>query len=411
MQAGKPLLLTTGHWPLKNLPTSSMPTIGEIFLEFLHLGATAFGGLAMIEPIRRRVVLQKKWLTQGDFLDGLALCQLLPGATVVQLATYVGQRLQGVRGALAAAGAFILPAFVLMLALSFLYFRYGGLPWVQAVSRGLGAAVIALLAQTIWHLGKAVRGHWLDPAIAVLAFLALLLKVNYLLVLLAAVVIRSFLGPRLDLSGKNPGQPPPGTGTFPGSILVQALMMTLGLAGVIYGLFHLDRVLGQLALIFTKIGIISFGGGYVMIPILQWDVVDHLQWLTLRQFLDGILLSYITPGPLLILSAFVGFCLQGLPGALAATTAVFLPPTLMVIWLTPFYQRIKEATWMRPVIRGILAALVGFLALVLLQMGRAAITDLKTLSIMLASAAALIILEINLLWVIAAAAAVSLVIF
>jgi chromate transporter len=111
-----------------------MPTVKEIFLSFLHLGTTAFGGLAMIEPIRRRVVLQKKWLSQGEFLDGLALCQMLPGATVVQLATYVGRRLQGVRGATAAAGAFILPAFVLMLGLSYLYFKYGNLPSNQVVS-------------------------------------------------------------------------------------------------------------------------------------------------------------------------------------------------------------------------------------------------------------------------------------
>jgi chromate transporter len=183
------------------------------------------------------------------------------------------------------------------------------------------------------------------------------------------------------------------------------------LAALVTGLFHLDRVLGQMSFIFLKIGSISFGGGYVMIPILQWEVVDRLQWLTLRQFLDGILLGYITPGPLLILAAFVGFWLKGLPGALVSTIAVFLPPTLMIILLTPFYQGIKEAKWMRQVIQGILAALIGFLVLVLFQMGRAAIVDGKTLAIMLASAAALIGLNLNLLWVIAGVAAVSLVIF
>ncbi|MBI4796585.1 MAG: chromate efflux transporter [Deltaproteobacteria bacterium] len=388
-----------------------MPTICEIFREFLHLGTTAFGGLAMIEPIRSRVVLQKKWLSQGEFLDGLALCQMLPGATVVQLATYVGQRLQGVRGAVAAAGAFILPAFVLMLALSFLYFQYGNLPWVQAISKGLGAAVIALLVQTFWQLSKAIRRHWLDPAIAFLALLALGANVNYLLVFLAAALVRLFVGLKLDPLDKNPGEIAPGPRTLPGSILTQAFISLVCLATLVTMFFHLDRVLGQMSLIFLKIGSISFGGGYVMIPILQWEVVDRLQWLTLRQFLDGILLSYITPGPLLILAAFVGFWLKGLPGALVSTISVFLPPTLMIILLIPFYQRIKEAKWMRQVIQGILAALVGFLVLVLFQMGRAAIFDMKTLGIMLASATALIALKINLLWVIAAAAACSLLLF
>ena len=119
------------------------PSIGDITRTFLHLGATAYGGLAMVEPIRRRVVQEKGWLSQKDFLDGLALCQLVPGATVVQLATYVGFRLRRGRGGLAAAGAFILPAFFLMLGLAFLYCRYGDLPWVKAVSRGFSAVVIA----------------------------------------------------------------------------------------------------------------------------------------------------------------------------------------------------------------------------------------------------------------------------
>jgi chromate transporter len=461
-----------------------MPTTSQIFLAFLHLGSTAFGGLAMIEPIRRRLVLQKKWLSQREFLDGLALCQLLPGATVVQLATYLGQRLRGTKGGLAAAGAFILPAFILMMALSALYFRYGDLPGVKAVSRGLAPVVIALLLQTIWQLGRGLRGRWLDWAIALLAFLALWLQLNYLLVLLLAVALGSALGSRLDPQAVTPGPegprakqkksedaglcarqgharpetaappaPNPESGTrklqplgkllttYPqkivlsgwgrpalgdrlrplpqgggdtrgyGVVLLRVVIFGLCFAAAVFSLFHLDRVLGYMSFVFIKIGCISFGGGYVMIPILQWEVVESLKWLTLRQFLDGILLSYITPGPLLILAAFVGFSLQGLPGALTASVSVFLPPALLVILLAPYYQEIKEARWMRRVIRGILAALLGFLALVLLQMGRAAITDLQTLGLMLAGAWALIVLEINLLWVIAGAAACSLLLF
>ena len=387
-----------------------MPTTRDIFLTFLHLGTTAFGGLAMIEPIRKRVVEQKQWLSQGEFLDGLALCQMLPGATVVQLAAYVGRRLQGVKAALAAAGAFILPGFLLMLGLSFLYFKYGNLPWVQTVSRGLAAAVIALVLQTLWNLGRAAGRHWLDWGIACLALLALSLQFNYLLVFLAAALVRLFIGVKFDPEK----DPPQGTALegrpLPGSIVLQVFLSLLSIAALVTGLYQLDRVMGQMALIFLKIGVVSFGGGYVMIPILQWEVVDHYQWLTLRQFLDGILLGYATPGPLLLLAAFAGFCIKGLPGALVGTIFAFLPPTLMIIFLTPFYQAVKEAKWMRQVIRGILAALLGFLVLVLWQMGRAAIIDGKTLGIMLAGAAALIGLKINLLWVIAGAALVSLLI-
>jgi len=388
-----------------------MPTTKDIFLIFLHLGTTAFGGLAMIEPIRKRVVEQKKWLSQGEFLDGLALCQMLPGATVVQLAAYLGQRLQGARGALAAAAAFILPAFVLMLVLSFLYFKYGNLPWVQALSRGLAAAVIALVLQTLWNLGRAAARHWLDLGIAFLALLALSLQANYLLVFLAAALVRSSLGAKFDPEQESPRKTALGKSNPWASVLLQVSLSLLAIAALVTGLFHFDRIMGQMALIFLKIGAVSFGGGYVMIPILQWEVVDRFEWLTLHQFLDGILLSYVTPGPLLILAAFVGFYIKGLPAALLSTIFVFLPPILMIIFLTPFYQAVKEAKWMRQVIRGILAALVGFLVLVLWQMGRAAITDVKTLGIMAASAAALIGLKLNLLWVIAGAAVCSLVLF
>jgi chromate transporter len=163
--------------------------------------------------------------------------------------------------------------------------------------------------------------------------------------------------------------------------------------------------------IFLKISVVAFGGGYVMIPVLQWDMVDHLKWLTLRQFLGGILLSFVTPGPIIILATFVGYWIKGLIGALVATVAIFLPPILIVIFLTPFYQRIKESQWMRPIIQGILAALVGMLVLVTLQMGRASLVDWQSWAIMVSAVAALVGLRVNLLWVALAAAGASLVLF
>ena len=173
----------------ENYQSSRAPTAGAIFLTFLHLGITAYGGLAMVEPMRRRVVEEKGWISQGEFLDGLALCQMVPGATVVQLATYVGYRLRGAGGALLAAAAFILPAFFLMWGLSFLYFQYGDLPWVKSLSRGLNAVVIALLLQALWSLGKAI-GRPLDLGLALLALLGLWVGGNYFLVFLAAGVLR-----------------------------------------------------------------------------------------------------------------------------------------------------------------------------------------------------------------------------
>ncbi len=362
----------------------------------------------MIEPIRRRVVEGKSWLSQREFLDGVALCQVVPGATVVQLATYVGLRLAGPAGALAAAGAFVLPAFGLMLALSVLYFQYGELSWVKAVSQGLGAVVIALLLQALRRFGQAASRHWLDLIIAAVALGALMARLNYLAVFLACGLLRLLLGFRFAPLGSLAAEEAPPTPVRFRSTLFQGSLAVLGLAGVTAALFFLDPLMGLMTWIFIKIGLISFGGGYVMIPVLQWDVVDRLGWLTTRQFLDGILLSYVTPGPLIILAAFVGYRLQGLFGAGIATVAVFLPPILIVIFLGPFYQRLKSAVWMRHAIQGILDALVGMLALVTVQMAMASLIDLKTWGLMLAAALALIGFEVNLLWVVAAAIPISL---
>ena len=385
------------------MKTVAEPSTAHIARTFLHLGATAYGGLAMVEPIRQRVVIDQGWLSQQEFLDGLALCQLVPGATVVQLAAYVGYRLRKTAGALAAAGAFILPAFLLMLGLSFLYFRYGNLAWVKTVSRGFSAVVIALLVQALWRLAPIIRRHWLDAVIALAALAAFGLKVNYLLVFLAAGGLRLALGLRWARE-ESPGiAPPAGPVLEPGRIITRMAGAVTAIVLGVWGLWHLDQTLGLMSWIFLKISVVAFGGGYVMIPILQWDMVDRLHWLTLTQFLDGILLGFVTPGPIIITATFVGYRLKGLIGALVATVSIFLPPILMIIFLTPFYQRIKEGRWVRPVIQGILSALVGMLVLVTLQMGRASLVDWQSWVIMAGAGAALIAFKVNLFYVVAAA--------
>jgi chromate transporter len=391
--------------------TGVSPPVGEIIKAFLHLGVTAYGGLAMVEPIRQRVVKEKGWLSQKEFLDGLALCQMVPGATVVQLATYVGYRLRRTPGALAAAAGFILPAFVLMLGLSALYFAYGNIPWVKSVSRGLGVVVIALLLQTAWHLGRNIGKHWLDAGIGLLALLALWVGANYLFVFVAAGLLRLILSLRLLADQVSPSEPRHGQGLPAGRILTHLALTLLGLAVLVGGLWRLDPKLGLMASTFFKIALVAFGGGYAMIPILQWDLVDHLGWLTLNQFLDGILIGFVTPGPIIITATFVGYRVQGLLGAGVATVAIFLPSILIIIFLTPFYQQVKEAKLMRPVIQGILAALVGMLVLVTLQMGAVTLTDLKSLALMVAASLALIVFRVKLLWIVGATAGLSLFLF
>jgi chromate transporter len=386
-------------------------SLREITLVFLRLGLTAFGGLAMVEPMRRLVVDQSRWLSQEEFLDGLALCQMVPGATVVQLSTYVGYRLRRVAGALSASGAFILPAFLLMLALSFLYFRYAGLAWVKVVSRGLNLLVLALLLQAIWRLSPAIKKHWFDLVIAALALGAFAWRINYLLVILLSGLLRLALELIFSWDHHSSSQilsasPPPAW-----KILTQVIASLLGISFLVWGIWQLDPRLGLLSFICLKIGVVSFGGGYIMIPILQWEVVDSLGWLNLSQFLDGILLGFITPGPIIILATFVGYRLAGMVGGLVSTVAVFLMPILIIIFLTPFYQVIKEKWWMRPFIQGILAALIGMLIIVIVQMGQTTLISLKDWALLAGTAVALVWFEINLLWLVPLVAGLSYFIF
>jgi chromate transporter len=365
----------------------------------------------MLEPLRRLVVKRRGWLPQQEFLDGLALCQILPGPTVVQMATYVGCRLRGLSGALAAAAAFILPGFLLMLGLSAVYHHFSKLGWVQGVSRGLNAMVLALLVQTIWQLGRPLARKWIDWLIAVGALGALGLGANYLLTFLGAALLKvaaAHLAPDDSSPSKAAGnltRVDCRQRLFPGLAILAAAALALAM------LWRWDRVLAQLSLVFLKIGAVSFGGAYVMIPLLQWEVVDLRGWLTVRQFLDGLLLSFVTPGPLMNLATFVGYWLRGWPGAAAATLSVYLPAMAFIVALFPYYQRLRELAWMRPAIQGILAALVGMLALVTGQMARQAITGPKELAILAGAFLALTVCRINLLWVAGATAAISLAIF
>ncbi len=385
------------------------PSAAALFATFLHLGLTAFGGLAMIEPLRRRVVEEKGWLSQREFLDGVAFCQLLPGATVVQIATYVGQRLKGPAGALAAAAGFILPAFVLMTALTGLYVRFGHLAWIQALSRGLNAAVIALLLQALWRLGRDLCRFWPEVALAAAALGTFALRVNYLLVFVGAGLVRMLLSSAGEPAAAEPGRRAASPASLRDLAVVFALVAGAGALWLALG--HFSPLLARLAAIMAKVGLISFGGGYAMIPALQREVVEHLHWLTLPQFLDGLLLSYVTPGPLLILAAFTGYLVQGLAGAAVATGAIFLPPILIVVGLIPLYEQVKSSPRIRPFIQGVLAALAGMLVWTTVTLALPTLTDLRTWALMLGAAAALIGGGLSLLWVLAAVAVISLLVF
>ena len=368
-----------------------MVPLDLLFKRFLKLGAVAYGGPAMMGQIKQRVVGEYKWVKESDFLQGMALCQLIPGATMVQIVTYVGYRLRGFWGALLSSIAFVLPAFVALVILSTLYFKMQTLPFIQVLFKVLGTIVIALVLNAGISLGKSILKDWKVVLISVLSFVAFYLKLNILLVFILAAGAALLLRPRINQAKAASALEKPEQEKKKGKdYLLLGLLATLILAALLIS-YILDPRLTYLCLILSKIGALAFGGGFTTIPLIQYEMVDRLNWLTTKEFLDGILLGQVTPGPILITSTFVGYKVSGLLGALMATIGVFFPSFFILVLLVPYHDRLRGMKTVRIIEQGILGSFIGMLGLVLYNFGRVSFVDIP--SVVFAAVAFLALLK------------------
>ncbi len=279
----------------------------ELLLYFLRLGTLGFGGpIALAGHMQRDLVEERRWFSKQDYLEGLALSQLSPGPLAAQLAKYLGWVRAGIPGATLVAAAFIGPSFAMVLAISWLYLHFGGLPGIQALFYGIGAAVIAIIARSAVKLARA----------------------------------------------------------------------TVGADRVLIGLFVLSAVVtGWTEKEYVWL---VFGSGLAIVPFLHGGVVDDFHWLNERQFLDAVAVAMITPGPVVITVAFIGFLVAGLSGALVSAVGVFLPPYLIVIFLAPHFRRWSGNPRVKVFVAGVTAAAAGAIAGAAYVLGRRAIVDLPT---------------------------------
>jgi chromate transporter len=367
-----------------------MVPLNLLFKRFLKLGAIAYGGPAMMGQIKQMVVGEYKWVKESDFLQGMALCQLIPGATMVQMVTYIGYRLRGFWGAFLSSIAFVLPAFVALVILSALYFKMQTLPFIQVLFKVLGTIVIALVLNAGISLGKTILKDWKVILISVLSFVAFFYKLNILLVFLLAATAALVLRPKINQPKAASSLEKPEQEKKKGK---DRLLLGL-LAGLIFtGLliaYVLDSRLTYLCLILSKIGALAFGGGFTTIPLIQYEVVDRLNWLTTKEFLDGILMGQVTPGPILITSTFVGYKVSGLLGALMATIGVFFPSFFILILLVPYHDRLRGMKTVRIIEQGILGSFIGMLGLVLVNFGRVSFVDIPSVILGIAAFIALL---------------------
>jgi len=385
-----------------------MISLSVLFTRVFKLGATAYGGPAMIGQIKETTVNRYAWVKEGEFMRGLALCQLIPGATIVQMVTYIGYRVRGIWGALTAAVAFVLPAFIALLVLSAIYFKFHSLWFIQALFKGLGAIVVAIILNACITFGRSVLKDWKVILIAVLSFFAFFFQWNFVLIFVFAAVAGLLLRPKKPQTKAAP------SGGSPLEVQEKEYLIVILLAGFICLLFVLsyltDPRITDLSLSLSKIGALAFGGGFTAIPLIQYEMVERFHWLSTKEFLDGIALGQVTPGPILITSTFVGYKVSGVLGATMATLGVFFPSFFILVLLIPYHDRLKGVEKVRMMEQGVLGSFIGMLALVLYNFGKTSLVDLP--SILMASGAFLAIYKkINLPYILLTGGLLSIIIW
>lgn len=388
----------------EDLPeTAHQASLCSLFLAFLRLGLTAFGGPAMVVYIRDVAVKKRLWLSEESFADGVTLCQSIPGATAMQVAAYVGLRARGPAGAFATFLGFGLPAFVLMVVLSALYQIGRDVQVAASAFRGLQVIVVALVTNAVVTFGRISIKAWRDAALACGAATFLFFHGSPILAIGAAAAAGCLVYHRASLPTRavQVTRQPDSQRTVR-LILVAALAVGTALAV----LFVANRSLFNLAAVMLKVDLFAFGGGFASVPLMLHQVVDLRNWMDSKTFMDGIALGQVTPGPIVITATFVGYQIAGLVGAVVSTVAIFVPSFLMVLITVPYLDHLRGSLLFRCALRGVLASFVGLLLAVTVQFAVA--TSWTSLSILLGLAAFVALrFKIDVLWVVLAGAGLS----
>lgn len=347
-------------------------SLRAFLLYFLRLGTLGFGGpIALAGHMQQDLVEQRGWISAQEYKEGLALAQLAPGPLAAQLAMYLGWVRARRLGATLVALAFVGPSFLMVLALSALYVRFGGLPWMQGLFYGIAAAVIAIIARSVLKLVRMTLGR--DRLLWVL-FAASALVTAWTESEIVWVFFACGLVP-LALR-----RPRAGNVAAAFAFLPAAPGIGIGLGGpAVAGLWW------KLLAYFTGAGLFVFGSGLAIVPFLYGGVVQRFHWLTERQFIDAVAVSMITPGPVVITVAFIGYLVAGLAGATLAAIGVFLPVYLVVVFVAPHFHRVAKNREVKAFVDGVTAAATGAIAGAAVILGRRALVDVPTIVIALAT--------------------------
>jgi len=356
-----------------------MPAVREVFLYFLLLGFINIGGpVAQITMMYNKMVERSHWLSKDRFVKIMGFAHMLPGPEALQLAIYVGYLKKGILGGILAGLTFIIPGAFVMILLSHLYVTYGSLPQVNDVLYILKPAVLGIIAAGIIKLGQAaIKNVWLAVILigAIIAMLAF--RVDFLIVLLVAGLVNLLFAEGLPYWTRTPGIVP---------------VLIAGSTGVLVAAH--ERWI-QLAWLFLKTGLFSFGGAYASLVFVQRGAVDQFHWLTASQLLDGVALSVATPGPFMLFTTFVGYLAGGIPGAAIATFFVFLPSFIFVIAGAKYIEQVRNNRFVQAFLAGVSAAVVGIILVVSLELIPGALIGVTSVVIAVLAFVAITFLKID----------------
>ena len=372
-----------------NRNQSDHTSLKDLAQLFLRLGTTAFGGpAAHIAMMQDEVVERRKWMTREEFLDLLGAANLIPGPNSTELAIHVGHRQRGWPGLLIAGISFILPAMVIVTLFAWAYVRYGSLPQVSRILYGVKPVIIAIVLQALWALGRTAIKTKLLAFVFVAGAVLTILGVHELLILFLGGLI--IAAPALVHQRR----------TLRGSSFASLALLVTQAAPVSFGMWWLF-------LFFLKVGSVLYGSGYVLLAFIRADLVERWHWLTESQLLDAIAVGQVTPGPVFTTATFIGYVLGGFKGSLVATVGIFLPAFVFVALSGPLVPRIRRSKIAGAFLDGVNAAALSLMLIVTYQLARAALVDITTLILAIASAAILLRFKINSAWLVLVGALVG----
>lgn len=323
-------------------------SLKNLLLQFLKIGSMGFGGgMAVIALIEKELIKKREVISLDEFLHGIGFGQIL-GPFAVNTSIFIGYRLYGLLGGILSAIFFMIPSITLVIILSYLYFRFHSIPSLQIALKGIGPVVIALILSAGWSMGKKAIKSKLSIIIALFGLIFSYIKVNPVIILMLAGAVGV-------VSGLKQGQKR--------SEGKSKIKVDKNLLVVPFSFFTGNNLASPILLIlnFFKIGLVFFGGGFVLIPILHQQLVEHLGWLTQKEFIDGVAISNLTPGPIAVLATFAGFKVFGVIGGLIATIFLFLPSVILMLIISKSYKHLKDWHYFKIFLEGVVPAVIGLI--------------------------------------------------